>query len=283
MLQRAIQTGTVVALGALLVACGGEDSVVSSSYVPTGNMRATIEVYSDGEANAYASTQLLRTGTSSDSYSGDEYVELRGDDSLWFTRGESLRDVTLSDDWFESLADLEQTQQLFDEEYRYRPSILFPSSLIPERVHYNGRLTGVPEAGRYTVSLLRGSGKDALDSTVQIPASFDLLAPTAEAQLSRSSDPLIVEWHPGETDVYVELDVTTVCAREVEHQYLTTLNSDEGYAEIEPGAIDAPELSGQCTTSVTVAKVQTGELDPAYASGSITARQVRSVSFTSTQ
>lgn len=180
---------------------------------------------------------------------------------------------------------MSQTQELFEGEYRYHPVgigfFFFWIRLIPEQVHYNGRLTDVPEEGLYTVSLLREPGLDALNSSVKMPAPFDLLAPTPQAQLSRSSDPLIVEWVSNSSSASVELNVTTVCAQKIQHQYRTTLSRDEGYAELEPGEIDAPALEGQCSTSVTVAKVQVGQLDSAYAGGSITARQVRSVSFTS--
>ncbi len=280
MMQRTLQALALATLGTFLGACGA-DSVVSSANVSTENVLATIEIYSDDGDNAYASTQLIRAGSTS----GDDYLDLRGGDALWFTTGENLREASLGENWFESLAELSKAQELFEGEYRYRPTgfgfFFFWSTLIPEQVHYNGRLTEVPEGGRYTVSLLRGSGVEALDSNVEMPLSFDLQAPTDQLTFSRSSDPLIVEWLPIEEDVSVELDITTRCHEVTEHRYSKTFSSDEGYAELEPGAIDAGESSGECSTTLTLAKVRLGQLDSAYAGGSITARQIRSVTFTS--
>lgn len=269
---------TTVAL--LLGACGGDD-VVRSEYSPTGNIQATIEIHSDDGSTAYAHAQLLRVGAASynSNSSGDEYVDLQDGDSLWLSRGENLREATLGDDWFQSLAELDQAQELFEGEYRYS-GFLFWSNVAPSQVHYNGRLISVREGTTFTVSLLRDSKADALDSSVTMPLSFDLLAPIEKARLSRSSDPVIVEWFPTEEGVTVEVNVSTRCRENVEREYTHTFDSDDGYAELAPGEIDDADLSGSCYSSVTVVKVRDGELDSGFAGGSITARQLRSVSIT---
>ncbi|WP_347331017.1 hypothetical protein [Marinimicrobium locisalis] len=271
-----------IALTVLLGACGSDDSVVSSSRISTGQMQATLEVYSDGDDSAYASAQLLNEHSQT---SGDEYVELLEGDELWFTTGVNLREETLGSNWFESLAELAHTQQLLAGTTRYRSDHLFFfwSVLTPEKVHYNGQLEDVPDGARYTVSLLRDSKAEALESTVTMPRAFDLLSPTSDQTLSRSSDPVQLEWLPTESDVMVEVDVTTTCADDSEYQYRTTVDEDTGALQIEAGDIDAERLSGSCSTTATLTKARLGQLDSAYAGGSISARQVRTVTFTTVE
>lgn len=265
-----------VALGVVLGACGA-DTVVSSTRISTGQMQATLEVYSDGDDSAYASAQLLNEHSET---SGDEYVELLEGDELWFTTGVNLREETLGSDWFESLAELAHTQQLLAGTTRYRyHAFIFWSVLRADKVHYNGQLQDVPDGARYTISLLRESKTEALESTVTMPRAFDLLSPTSDQTLSRSSDPVQLEWLPTASDVTVEVNVTTTCADDSEYQYRTTVDEDTGALQIEAGDIDAERLSGSCSTTVTLTKARLGQLDSAYAGGSISARQVRTVTF----
>lgn len=267
----------------LLCACGGNDSVVSSQFISTGQMKATIEVYSDSGDAAYASVQLLQERSPEYDDSGDEYVKLEKGDDLWFTTGVNLREESLGSDWFESLSELAHTQRLLSGTTLFRsgyPFFFFWSVLIPEKVHYNGRLDKVPDGARYTVSLLRDSETEALESTVVMPEAFQLLSPTSQQTLSRSSDPVQLEWLPTEGGVRVEVDVTTTCADDAEYHYRTTVGEDTGAIQLEAGEVDAERLSGSCSTTVTLIKARLGQLDPAYAGGTISARQVRTVTFT---
>lgn len=279
-LNAARKGALVASLVTLLCACGADDTVVSSSSIPTGQMQATIEIYSDSGDSAHVSAQLLRDPSTA---SGDEYIELEAGDDLWFTTGVNLREERLGDDWFESLSELANTQRLLTGTTRYRSGYLFFffwSGLIPEQVHYNGHLDDVPEGAEYTVSLLRDSGTEALESTVVMPEAFELLSPLENQTLSRSSDPVQLEWLPAEVGVAVEVDVTTTCADESEYHYRTTVAEDTGALQLEAGEIDSPQLSGSCSTTLTLTKARLGQLDSAYAGGTISARQVSTVTFT---
>lgn len=270
------------ALAGLLCACGGGDSVVSSQSLPTGEIEATIEVHADPEqGSARASVQLLRPPSDrDDDYDyGDDYIELGEGDDLWFTTGVNLREETLGSDWFEALSELTHSQRLLEGDYRYRRSYVI-SSLVPERVYYNGQLDEVPDGARYTVSLLRDTEAEALESTVVMPRAFQLLSPLENQTLSRSSDPVQLEWLPVEKGVTIEVDVTTSCANDREYQYRTSVDSDSGNLQIEAGAIDDERLMGTCDTTLTLVKLRAGQLDSAYAGGTISARQMQAVTFT---
>lgn len=285
MLMRAIKAAgksvLAVSVAALLGACGG-DTVVPSSSTPTSQMRATIEIYSDRADSANASVQL-RTVSSMDS-SNDEYIELLDEDGLWFTTGANLREQELGSDWFESLSGLAQTQRLLSTTIRYRSGpifFLFWSNMVPEQVHYNATLNNVPDGASYTVSLLRRSrSTDALESTVTMPQAFDLLSPSSNHTLSRSSDPVQVEWSISEENTTVEVDVTTTCVNEREYRYQTSVDQDTGTIQLDAGEIDSDSVSGSCSTTLTLARVRLGQLDSAYGGGSISARQVRTATFT---
>lgn len=277
---------SIAFLGLLLGACGS-DSVVSSTHLPTDEFEANIELYADGDDDTHASVQLKwlsGTGANQDD-DHDDYVELRDGDQLWLTTGASLPDTELSGDWFESLSELARTQELLSSTKRYRSNyffFFFWSSVIADRVHYNGSLSDVDDRAQYTVSLLRDDEDDAAESTVVMPGAFELSAPESGDSLSRSTDPLVVEWLPLEEDVTVELAVITRCANDTEYRYEQSMSEDTGFVQIEPGAIDADRLAGRCNTTLTLTKARLGELDPAYAGGLISARQVRSVSLSTT-
>ncbi|WP_027328755.1 hypothetical protein [Marinimicrobium agarilyticum] len=283
LIRSAGKAALCLVLAGLLYACGGgSDSVVSSQSLPTGEIEATIEVHADPEqGSAHASVQLLRPPASRDDdyYDGDDYVELGDGDDLWFTTGVNLREEVLGSDWFEALSELTHSQRLLEGDYRYRRSYIF-SGLVPERVYYNGHLDNVPDGARYTVSLLRDGAAEALESTVVMPRAFQLLSPLANQTLSRSSDPVQLEWLPVEEGVTIEVDVTTTCTNNSDYQYRTSVDDDSGSLQIEAGAIDDERLLGTCDTTLTLVKLRAGQLDSAYAGGSISARQVQAVTFT---
>ena len=283
-----IQGAAIAVFCAFLLACNGDDGdkVVSSEFVETAQIYATIDVYSNTATAAYASVQLTKDAAPRDNTPGDEYVKLQAGDQLWMTTGTNLDDIDLNGNLFSGLEDLSKTQELFESEIQGYPVFplffFFWSAIYETQVNYNGRLNDVDEGASYTVSLLREYKQDARYSTVTMPLGFDLTAPQTTDEFSRSEDDLLIEWWPVEDGVNVEISLNTDCPAFGSDSVLIYPDEDEGLALIEAGALASENLGGNCTTSLTLAKRRTGQLDASFTGGYISANQVRSLSFTTT-
>lgn len=269
----------LIGLAALVLAgCAGESA---SNWHDTGRIRADIDLHS-GDGHTIHVDARLTVPASSDAYDSEDpiYIRLRDGDQLWASTGVNVGEVDFGNDWFGELSELAHAQQLLESNTEYRAlSPYWWGWNRTDDLYYHGSLEDVPEGERYYVSLDRENERDALESSVVMPGSFELVEPGTNQTLSRSGDALMVEWLPLEDNVSVEINVTTECGGDFRHEHLVRLDSDSGVHTFEPGAIDDASLSGACATTVAVAKRRVGELDPAYASGVITARQVRSVNL----
>jgi hypothetical protein len=281
-MKNSSMTPVVMLLAILLSACNSGDSVVSSSNIATNEIYSTMELHADGSGMVYVGVQLTKDQPPSDTSSSDEYIELSAADELWFTSGVNMRDLEIEGDLFDALAHVAKTQELVEGTTRFLDEGFFWSRLFPIQTYYDGSLEVAEEGATYTVSLLREGGIDAKSSTVTMPFPFEIVAPLPGETYSRSQDSILVEWLPFGADVQVELEANTSCPDGSVDSYTTTQAVDNGFLLLNAGDLMSDNLSGSCSTSLTLAKSRLGQPDPAFVGGFISAHQVRTVSVTTT-
>lgn len=206
----------------------------------------------------YTSVQLTRDGAPSEENSSDEYIELSRGDELWFT-SDVIRDLEVQGNLFEALPEVADTQELAVSSTRYyEPFFYFWSLLVPVQVHYEGSLVGTEEGTTYTLSLLREDAKDE---------------PESNDSFSRSSDPIRIEWPQVDDDAIVQVAADVSCPNGEFDSYAASQIADQGHLELAAGELGAMEVSGTCSTTLTVAKFELGELDTGFVHGVISGHQ----------
>ena len=91
-----------------LVGCEEHDNVVSSKDLSNEQIYGAIRVYDRGQKDVYANVQLTVGGLARVGKSGDEYVELSKEDSLWVSSFEDPNAFEFGDDYFSELAQLSE-------------------------------------------------------------------------------------------------------------------------------------------------------------------------------
>jgi hypothetical protein len=132
----------------------------------------------------------------------------------------------------------------------------------------------------YTIAFLRGQADtNAPATTVTLPAPFTITLEPRE--ISRATADLTFTWSTsGPSGGNLEESVSGSCIDTI----LETI-PDDGSATISRDQLHVRDgQSGDsCTVTVTLARVQTGQVDPAFTEGgNVQARQVRAATFTST-
>jgi hypothetical protein len=133
-------------------------------------------------------------------------------------------------------------------------------------------------AGPFVIGFLRGpDDTDAPTTTVNLPEPFTMALDATE--ISRAAADLTIVWTAGGAG-NIEETVSGSCI-----QTIFETIPDDGTATISRDRIRPHDghTGDSCTVTVTLARVQSGQVDPAFTEGgNVKARQVRSVSFTST-
>jgi hypothetical protein len=131
-------------------------------------------------------------------------------------------------------------------------------------------------AGPLVIAFLRGEAHtSAPNTTVNLPAPFTLTLGATE--VSRAAGELPLAWTPAGSG---DLDLSLVggCVDLV----LQTI-PDDGSDAIAGDELRARNATDACTVTLTLARAQSGEVDPAFTEGgNVKASQVRDATFTTT-
>lgn len=130
--------------------------------------------------------------------------------------------------------------------------------------------------GPVVISFLRGmADTSAPDTLVNLPAAFSLSLSSTES--SRATGSVNATWTPAGT-ANIESSLVGSCV-----DIIAETIPDDGAATIAGDQLHAHGADDACTVTLTLARVQAGQVDPAFTEGGdIKARQVRSASFTTT-
>lgn len=277
-----------VLLGCLaLGACSGDDERVGSSNVTTSQFFNSFIVVDDGSDQLYAEAQLTKGGPPNQSSEPDFFIDLERGDSLWISNGQdSLHELDFSGDLFDQVASNSDKHIQFRSANNRRnvTSFLFLWGYIVEWGTFYSATYDRPvlEQDNYTVSLVRDSGDDVINSRVTMPSRFDIAAPSAGFTFNRVTEELEIVWtHQGASVDQVELSVETLCADGSFNEVTVPLSSDVGRYTFMPGDLNDMLLVGTCNVTITVAKVNIGDLSAEFRGGNIQAQQARRLSLRS--
>jgi hypothetical protein len=130
------------------------------------------------------------------------------------------------------------------------------------------------------VAFTRAAETSAPESSVSLPASFTLTAPTENQSVSRAAGPLLVSWQGGGQSDELRLGASGSC---IDTLTETVLPTDSGSHQLAAFTARKNQETSSCDVTVTLKRVRRGTVDPAFGlGGDFTASVVRQVRMTST-
>lgn len=231
------RTQPLAALALLLGASACES--LPSDEVKTESIWADFTATSDGSTTH--TTGVLRVGGAT----SNTFVDLEGGDTLTVTAGGETKEML--------------------------------EGYIGDIFVYDADFDVADEDEEFLFAFEREVETSAPESTVTLPAVFEITAPAADTVFSRSADGVTVSWDPSGQDdqVFVSVEGDCIWTKNV------AVDGDPGTYTIQPGVIDSldEENPAACDGRVVVERVRTGSLDPAYGEGgTVRGLQQRSVS-----
>ena len=149
-------------------------------------------------------------------------------------------------------------------------------------VSYSTTLPGDEEGKSVTVALNRAPGDtSAPNSSLTLPAKFQILGPSSGTSFKRGTDAISVTWDNWGKADRLDVQLTGSCITSVTHTSVPD-NGSFVIAASEIKAIKDSETKA-CDLSLTVNRTRAGTLDPAYGKGGqVRGIQSRSISVKST-
>lgn len=230
------------ALPLVLLGALGCTEPIKSDEVATSEMVAALDVTCDG--NTSVATALFTYGSGFPV----TYVQLTPEDTLTVSAAELSKEMG--------------------------------ELVIDDLISYVASFDLIDADTAFTVSLERTLDGGAPASTVTLPPPFTLTSPTDELSFSRGTQDLLVSW---EGEGNAEDALTLVIDGDCIESYEELLDADDGEATIPAGTLIsvAGSETETCDVTVWLKRQRSGELDPGYAGGSITAKQYRTVEVAS--
>jgi len=218
---------------------------VQSADIKTAGISAIMLVSADGTGQTQVTAELHVDSNSTD------FVTLSSGDTLMATAGGQSR--TMSESNFVGA------------------------------VSYETTFSGLDANGTaYTIALNRTSDVSAPSSTCALPDPFNITAPTASGTFSRANDTITVTYDTAGTMDQMAWSAGGDC---VQGEVGGTVSPDSGSFTVAKGSLvpTSPPPSMTCQAHITLTRSRPGQLDSHFGSGgSITAQQVRTVTFNST-
>lgn len=265
----------IIVLSVLMQGCFNDTD--PSNDVDTSQTYLDMRVSASHTGRVSASVQLLNANPVP-----DNQINLSQGDELWFSYGGNIVQLVQANngnlfDGFAGLA--EHVTQLNDgDEILY---LLWFGWLIGDN-WYNGFLDEV-DGEIYYLSYLRNDFRDAINSFVTLPELFSITAPLANEQHSRAND-IVVNWTPSGTASSVDISVYLNCntGMMTSHRVFFSVGADSGSYTLSGGALMGSSTSGNCATTIEVAKSNSGTVDPVLYGGAIAGERFDTVTITTT-
>jgi len=232
--------GAVVG-GVLLAGCA-ED--VDSENVKTNGMYADFSVTGRGDGQSEVRAAILIGGSSSNTY-----AKLSAGDVLSATSGTETHTLTEI------------------------------GGTVGDVHIYGATFDGADADQPFNIAFDRADDDSAPESNSVLPAPFEITAPVADVEVSRT-EALTVTWTPS-TSSAVEIDLDGDCVILDSHN----ASSDTGSHTFEANSIrpSAGKDGDTCNVEIVVTTRKSGNVDPAFGEGGrFNAHQSRSITFRST-
>jgi hypothetical protein len=201
---------------------------VDSEAIRTGAMYADFNVQADGSGVTTVGATLRVGGVTSNTF-----VELAGGDQLSASAGEI--------------------------------SAVLSEQTLWEMHSYSTQLPVDAEDTEYVITFDRNIDDSAPASRVTMPPPFDIGGTDAGTTHSRSEDAITITWDAAEGGDDMSVSVDSDCTV---HETFA-VQGDPGTFTIEPGDLTAWDsmADSTCAAEISVQRVRSGDLDPAYGEG----------------
>ncbi len=257
-----------------LTACH-EDDVISSEHVSNINIYADISVTSADNESAVVEARLTN-GVSND------HIQLVSGDKLVASTVDATT-INLQDNLFGQIDQLADQYKRMTEGHNYTITYYGIEYSFPTEFWYSAEFENITNNQTFYVSLLRPNRADVVNSTVSLPGSFVITAPSNTVQYPRSAD-IIVNWTTPDSVDVTEIRAITRCNNgNVDTSWSATVSPDNGVYTIPANTLVTTGISGLCSTSINVQRINSGTLATGFGQGgTILGKQSRSIVLTTT-
>jgi hypothetical protein len=132
------------------------------------------------------------------------------------------------------------------------------------------------EDTEFVVAFEREVDESAPNTTMSLPALFDVTGPEEAVTFSRSEEDITLTWEPSGSEDEMYWSVTGDCFYDAEGE----IDGDPGTVVVEAGALESVDEDEPttCEATLTLTRSRLGDLDPNYGEGgAVFGRQIRSV------
>jgi len=260
--------GALAVLVAVLTGCS--DKVVGSKDVATADMYADMNVWAYNESIIVVTADLKKGESSSDTH-----VDLEGGDRLVVSLNVPLGAADASGDLFDQVDAATSAHKVMDGGPEVVSGIppLFSDFWIA--APYRARFDTAKIGDTFIVALERSDFADAPNSSVVLPETFAISAPTSGGAMPRSAG-LVINWSPVQASASVVVNAGVACVTGTSGKWSQTLAVDTGTVTIPAGTFTEPAAT--CDLLIIVDRTLQGSTDPNYGhGGKILAHQSRFV------
>ncbi len=262
-----------------LAGCGGANHPAPSTSYQTNAIYAFMKAVQDESGNVTTTVQL-RDGLDP---VAARYLYLAGGETLYTSLDISPRQyLSFTDNLFGNSLDLSQYLKVMSARDLYTEYFLFNQIVLGKPEYYS---LNTPTAGsspvRAYVDFERTGNVLAGETSIVLPAAFQILAPASGASVTRAT-PVTLTWSNVDATATMRLDVAVICDDGLRNTLNRNLGADTGTttlnsADYLPAGVSA---SATCQVAFILQRVRSGAVSPNFAFGSIEGLQRRTVQFT---
>lgn len=263
-----------------LAGCGGANYPAPSTSYTTNTIYAFMKAVQDETGNVTTTVQL-RDGLDP---VAARYLYLAGGETLYTSLDISPRQyLSYNDNLFGNSLDLSRYLKVMNARDLYIDHFLFYDIVLGKPEYYS---LNTPTAGtspvRAYVDFERTGNVLAGESSIELPAAFQILAPASRASVTRAT-PVVLTWSNVDATATMHLDVAAICDGNLRNTLNRNLGVDTGTttlnsADYLPAGLDA---AASCQVAFILQRLHSGPASSNFAAPSIIEGvQRRTVQFT---
>jgi len=252
----------------LVSAC--DNSPVPSTSVSNSELQANIRVTKTSSDTATVTTSLRAILSS-----GNEDVELRGEDHLLVSIGSGLEDLFIQGNGglFENTSNI--SSSLFELKPRQNHDHLFEFFSFDHNPEYFTILKDINDSNVFFISMIRQNDINILDSKVSLPTPFQILSPASGETFSRSQV-FALSWDNMSTD-NMELHIEGTCnSTDTDNEAVSdtfSIGNDVGFVTflINNNVLNLPSRleNSRCNLNLHLRRINTGTIVTNFGSGGL--------------
>jgi len=262
-----------------LAGCGGANHPAPSTSYVTSAIYAFMKAVQDESGNVTTTVQL-RDGLDP---VAARYLYLAGGETLYTSLDISPRQyLSFTGNLFDNSLGVSQHLKVMGARDLYTDYFLFNQIVLgkPEYHSLNTPTAGSSPVRAY-VDFERTGNVLAGETSIELPAAFQILAPASGASVTRAT-PVALTWSNVDATATMRLDVAVICDDGLRNTLNRDLGADTGAttlnsADYLPAGVSA---SATCQVAFILQRLHSGLVSPNFAFGIIEGVQRRTVQFT---